>query len=68
MFRRRGAGSRNQPTWPEGDWSQGVRDAMAEITRGVDELLVVHEDGAHLTASAVSASCDCRRDPRIGRT
>ena len=40
-----------QPTWPEGDWSQGVRDAMAEITRGVDELLVAHEMALKLAAS-----------------
>ena len=40
-----------QPTWPEGDWSQGVRDAMAEVTRGVDELLVAHEMALKLAAS-----------------
>ena len=43
-----------QPTWPQGQWSQGVRDAMAEITRGVDELLVAHEMAVKLAASEQS--------------
>ncbi len=41
-------------TWPEGDWSQGVRDAMAEITRGADELLVAQEMAVKLAGSESS--------------
>lgn len=45
------AASPAAPQWPAGQWSQGVHDAMAEISRGIDELLVASEMAQKLADS-----------------